>query len=245
MIAENKNWKLQGGQVQVWKIHREDWQGHSQKLNKLLSREEHQRLSRFKIPEKQAEFILSRGILRLILASYLGAEPASVPIRIDPRGKPYLESSEIEFNLSHSKNILLVGLNLANPLGIDVQEVYKITNLQTILRNHFSIREQEFLTSVPEARYLEEFFSLWSAKEAYLKALGAGFQEASKDLNILPLEADSEYYRVEGKTSRLVAGSWTIQSLKISKGYQAALAVLGAVNEILITPFVPDGQRLS
>ena len=44
VIAEHRNWKLQGGRVQVWKIHREDWQGQSQKLKELLSRDEHQRL---------------------------------------------------------------------------------------------------------------------------------------------------------------------------------------------------------
>ena len=199
-------------------------------------------MERRKIKEKQEEIILSRGILRIIISFYLDQEPADLKISSTPDGKPHLENSNLEFNLSHSGNIWVCALCQSTQVGIDIQQRYPITSIKTIIKNYFSENEKTYLDSLPADQYREKFFSLWTAKEAYLKAIGKGFQESPSKIDILP-DASSGNYILDQAQSQQKSGEWTISAIYLEWDYSAAFAVLGHIDQIVRNNLTPEDYQ--
>lgn len=85
------------------------------------------------------------------------------------------------FNLSHSNDFVMLAIS-DTPVGCDIEHLHK-----AILSHHvFHPRELARLLSLPEGDARNrEFLRLWTAKEAFLKAIGTGIDEnaASYDLS--------------------------------------------------------------
>jgi 4'-phosphopantetheinyl transferase len=226
------------GFIHIWIVQLDKWNSHLTELNVLLSDEELERSKRLKVIEKQEQFIISRGILRLILASYLDLDPTAINIQLTPDGKPFLERSDLTFNLSHSGNTLLLGVNKNLSLGIDIQRIYAISNLETIIENYFSENEKNYLKSRPADLLRDHFFSIWTAKEAYLKAIGKGFQESPTEISTLPDESTSNFL-LNSNNKGVISQDWTITSINLDQNYKAAIAVNGeikGIKRIRLTP---------
>ncbi len=201
----------------------------------MLTPLELKRLDRYKIQEKKQEFTLSRGLLRLLLSAYLKREPSKLEFPVSPDGKPYLQDSSISFNISHSGGLFLAGFSLFQNMGVDVQEVYPITARPQVIQSYFSDAEKEYLEKRPGG--LDAFFSLWTAKESYLKARGKGFRLSSKDFSALPEGTSPESYMIYYR-SECVQG-WSIAALEVGVGYKAAVAAEGQVREIQLSYLQP------
>jgi len=227
------------GLIHLWIVRLTEWKSHLFELKALLSNEEIERSLRLKVKDKQEQSICSRGISRIILSSYLDKNPANLQIQSTPDGKPYLERSEIRFNLSHSGDILLCGLSYKSRIGIDIQQIYAITNLGTIIKNYFSENERKYLDSQPVDQLKNHFFAIWTAKEAYLKAIGKGFQESPDNISTLPDES-LQNFLLDHPSSDQKSQEWTISSIEVNQGYKAAIAVNEKIKEIEIIPFNPE-----
>ena len=83
-------------------------------LHSLLSEDEQARAARFRIGDVRDHFIAARGTLRVVLACYLDLRPAEVRFDYLPMGKPILAPGcgpgNVEFNLSHSHGVAVVGV---------------------------------------------------------------------------------------------------------------------------------------
>jgi 4'-phosphopantetheinyl transferase len=219
--------------IQDWIPEKKDY------LLALLNQEELKRLRRYKIPAKQDQFLCSRGLLKLILSTYVGEEPTEVNLSTNPAGKPFLPNQSIQFNLSHSKNMLVLGFGLFDHIGVDIQEEYPISNLEILLENYFSPEEQAFLDSLDPDLRQTLFFSIWSAKEAYLKALGEGFQISPAALSVLPEGGERKSYLLSDPNNPKPDQPWTIRELDLQSGFKGAVAVDGTLNELVIIPLNP------
>jgi len=228
---------LAPGILQIWKADLEAWTTRAELLAGLLSEVELERLERYKIPAKRTEFTLSRGLLRLVLGSYLGQDPASLDIQVSQQGKPYLPNQELNFNLSHSGRLLLCACGRHQCIGIDIQQIYAISSLETIAKRFFSSVESEYLADMESQQ--EIFFEIWTAKEAYLKAVGAGFQGSPTDVSLLPDLNQAGKFRVS--TPPGGRGNWSVYKLDVGKGFKAALAANQEITEIQILPLLPPG----
>jgi len=177
--------------------------------------------------------------LRIILAQHLNDIPEAVKINIAANGKPYLPDSEIQFNISHSEDLFLCSLTLGSKTGIDGQQVYPIANMQTLIKNYFHTEEQGYLASIKEDLLTEEFFSLWTAKEAYLKATGEGFQRASTSFCVAPRNNQLNSFVLRDPRISPADNLWEIHRLNIAPAYQSAVAVERKNSQILQIPFSP------
>ncbi|MCL2083499.1 MAG: 4'-phosphopantetheinyl transferase superfamily protein [Oscillospiraceae bacterium] len=84
-------------------------------------------------------------------------------------GKPFLPSREFQFSLTHSSGC--VGLALSEQdIGIDAETARKYH--PGVPHRMFSTFEQEQITSCTNPQ--EMFFTLWTLKESYVKAIGRG-----------------------------------------------------------------------
>ncbi len=225
------------GQLQVWKANLLDWEPFAGLFHKLLSAEELRRFERLKVRSKRDEFLISRGIVRLILGGYLSELPQNIKIHIDPRGKPYLTNTELSFNISHSGENLLCACGLFQHIGVDIQEIYEVSNLNWIIERYFSPKEKEYLTRLPSISK-ESFFELWSAKEAFLKAVGSGFRSHPQQFSLLPDQDNPSRYTVS--IPQYKEQVWVVKTLDVQKGSKAAAAVNGNLLGTLMIPLASE-----
>jgi len=83
-------------------------------------------------------------------------------------GKPYFYDEDIFFNGAHSKDLKAVIIS-RKLVGIDVEFIKK-RNFLEIAKEYFSFNEYKYLKS--SFRIEIDFFTLWTLKEAYIKAFG-------------------------------------------------------------------------
>ncbi|MFT3790460.1 MAG: 4'-phosphopantetheinyl transferase superfamily protein [Rudaea sp.] len=108
------------------------------------------------------------------LAAYLGGGANDLRLERDDAGKPHLAGAELQFNLSHSHEMLLIGLSRSQPLGVDIECGARLRPWPDIARRYFTAEEAAALAALPADRLPRSFLALWSAKEAVLKAIGRG-----------------------------------------------------------------------
>ena len=144
-----------------------------------LTSEERDRASRFRFDADRLRFAKCRAILRRTLGEMLGVPPRDVVLRFGEHGKPHLpEGHDIEFNVSHTRGAGLIAIHRGDALGVDVEHAKRMSDLDGVARRVFTAREQDQLFAMGEAARRTQFFRLWTAKEAFLKAIGSGLSLA-------------------------------------------------------------------
>ena len=109
--------------------------------------------------------------LRKILSGYVGEAPEKICFEVAPSGKPL--HPKIFFSLSHSRNLALIAVSEAGPVGVDIEWVRPVQSKLLIAKRFFAPSEHAYLENLPSAAQQEAFFKLWTAKEALTKAKGA------------------------------------------------------------------------
>jgi 4'-phosphopantetheinyl transferase len=162
-------------------IHAGSLAGHRSLLDvagDCLSAEELGRAARFRVDAARDEFLVSRLLLRRILAAHLDRPAAAVGLARNPYGKPLLhpaEQSDLEFNLSHSHGRLLVAVCRGFPVGIDIERIDPAIDPLELAEHGLPAEGRRRLrAAAPEGRH-DLFFRLWTRREACLKAFGTGF----------------------------------------------------------------------
>jgi 4'-phosphopantetheinyl transferase len=233
------------GDLHIWICDIRKWiPERKEYLLALLNQDELKRLHRYRIPTKQDQFLCSRGLLKYVLSSYIASKPSEIILSIQSAGKPYLPDQAINFNLSHSGNLLVMGFGLYENIGLDIQEEYPISNLEIVLERYFNPEEQAYLSSLDPVIQQSEFFSIWSAKEAYLKALGEGFQVSPRAFSTLPAGESSQTYLLSDQKIPEHHQCWTIRDLALQSGFKGAVAVDGQLNRTVMLSFSPAGLKV-
>ncbi|MGL4420171.1 MAG: 4'-phosphopantetheinyl transferase family protein [Gemmataceae bacterium] len=129
------------------------------------------------------QFARGRAWLRQILSLELGQAPSDLNIIVNPLGKPTLADDARHFNLSHSQDQFLLATAQA-PIGIDIESHRPLNDLPAMLRRYFRPREIAAIEALIPQEQPAAFFQAWAAKEALLKATGAGV----RDLELCEIE---------------------------------------------------------
>jgi 4'-phosphopantetheinyl transferase len=192
------------------------------RLATLLSPSERARAERFRFPHHRESYIIRHGILRTLLGRYLGIKPETVEFRYGEFKKPEVANTKdtIHFNDSHSGGLVLYGFTRACPIGVDIEHLRPVEHFEQIARHYFSPREFQLLNTLPEADRIRGFFSLWTRKEAFLKATGEGIGQNLAKIEVTPDEKPEILATHFGEP-----GEWQMESLAPAKDYLTALAV--------------------
>ncbi|MHC1725284.1 MAG: 4'-phosphopantetheinyl transferase superfamily protein [Syntrophobacteraceae bacterium] len=214
-------------EVHVWSAYLDLPKPEVDLLQEVLSADEWARAAKFHFPRDRRRFIAGRAALRMILGMYLGVASKSLVLAYGPHGKPMIDGCKdgaLRFNLSHSQGLAVIGVTLGAEIGVDVEYMHLLPDQDTIAMLHFSPSENAALWTLPPDRRTEAFFTCWTRKEAYLKALGDGLarQLDSFDVSFLPGEA-ARLLCVRDNTAE--ASRWTLAGLTPIDGTVAALAV--------------------
>lgn len=206
-------------------------------LSVLLSARESARARRFIFPVHRRRFIAARGVLRRVLGRYLDMAPEDVVFSIDPRGKPYIEnagpSGSLHFNLSHSAGMALIGLAVDRKIGVDLEYIDEGRNPEKLASRFFPANEAHAVASAPEGEGAALFFRYWTAKEAYLKAVGDGIRRL-EDIR-KNIDPGSGCCAIERRGVQ--NDVWTVCSVSVCEDYAAAVAVEGRITKDQIKIF--------
>lgn len=153
---------------------------------KCLSSEEFDRAKRYFHEYQSKQYCLSRYAIRNILSAYTKLAPEDVQFGFSKYKKPFLINNEMDitFNISHSAHISLLSVSKKNAIGVDLELVRSIDDLDSISRNIMSTSEY---LNFKSASFLSRellFFNAWARKEAFVKALGAGLYYPLKQVDI-------------------------------------------------------------
>ena len=196
----------------------------------LLSPDEKRRADRVVFEEDRDHTIVGRGLLRTLLGGYLGQDPARLEFTYGPQGKPALArdgpGSSLEFNLSHSGGLAIYAFSWGRRLGIDLERVRHLPEADRLASRFFSARENALIRSRSGEPKLVAFFTIWTCKEAILKAEGDGLTKPLSRTEVSLSEGQPvRLISVDGSTGR--AAHWRLETFAPAPGYQAALAVEG------------------
>src|SRR5262245_6631331 len=232
-------------EIHVWQAHLDIPQSDVSSLFETLTADERDRAARFYFEKHRRRFIVGRGTLRTIIGRYLGVAPAKIRFNYNDKGKPALVEPEVNnfgCNVSHSDELALFAFALGVPIGVDVEVIRPVSDMEAIAQRFFSALEYEMLQRVPLENRLEAFFNCWTRKEAYVKAEGLGL--------FIPLDsftvslAPSEPARFMKLTSNSGdAGPWALHHLRPSPNAVGAVAIPSLNRKIVQRQFGEWGFR--
>ena len=218
---------LKTNEVHVWETSSDVAAARLATLRDVLPAEELSRSHTYRFQDDRRRFIVTRGLLRTILARYLRANPKELYFTVSETGKPELHPdlhSGIRFSLSYCADRAVFALSQDCDVGVDFEQVRADFPLDCVEELFFSDQEQAILSSLPDCLRYRAFFAYWCRREALLKALGYG----------LPLGLHRpEVSTSLGEPGRLLSTlreavetqKWALVDLAVGNGYQGAVAV--------------------
>lgn len=228
-IPENQL-SLTNNQVHVWRA-KLDLSAHEiARLETLLSEDEKSRANRFRFPQHKRRFIAARAILREILANYLQINSDALRFEYSDRGKPRLaksmEASSWQFNVSHSQELALYGFTCHKRIGVDVEYLRSMDDAAKIAERFFSAQESQLIANLSGEQQKQVFFQLWTAKEAYLKAIGEGLAGSLAGVDIdIDLDQAKSLALLSIKEDVQAAASWLMYPCVPETNYIATVAI--------------------
>jgi len=205
------------------------------RLVRHLSVDERDRAARFHFRRDASRFVVSRAALRIGLADCLGVEPGLIGLRYGPHGKPELappfDRFGLRFNVSHSESLGLYAVTRDRRVGVDIERIRPLPDLDEIAERVFSPEERLALRRLPPARRPEGFFNCWTRKEAYVKAIGSGLAHPLTRFTVsLAPGAPARLEHVDDDPD--APERWRLETLVLDPGHVAALAVEGLTTQI-------------
>ncbi|HTX84476.1 MAG TPA: 4'-phosphopantetheinyl transferase superfamily protein [Streptosporangiaceae bacterium] len=187
----------------------------------LLDDSERARAQRYRLAADRDRFLLGSVLLRVAAARQLDVPPAEVAVdRTCGRcgaqhGRPVLPGAGLHASVSHSGEVVAVALTPRGPLGVDVEAV-RLIDFAAIAESVCTPAERIHV------RAEADFFTVWTRKEAVLKATGEGLSRPMSDVHVTP----------PGSAPALLGfGSGPppacqLADLSVGDGYRACVAVL-------------------
>jgi 4'-phosphopantetheinyl transferase len=155
-----------------------------------------------------------RAATREVLAERLGVAPYAVEVSRHCRhcghpthGKPALrDAPEVSFSVSRSGTMGVVAVAADGvTVGVDIEQVRPRPNLAGLAVRTLCPEALAAWRAAPEADQLTRFLAAWTAKEAYLKAIGTGITVPLREVPEQP-------------------AGWSVTHFAVAEGYVAALA---------------------
>ena len=226
---------LPAGAVHVYQASLDEPDVPLSRLEPLLTPEEREWVRRLRFERDRRRYAVGRLWLRWLLAAHLGAALAEIRFHEGLYGKPALagpgDVRGLRFSASYSGELGLFALARDIEVGVDVERVRDDVDVEQIAASLFAQGERAALRRLGGQVRIRAFFTCWTRKEAYVKALGVGL---SLPLDSFDVSAGLERGRLpDGFSISGPAGAWSLGDVDVAAGYAAAIAVEGH------TPRVP------
>lgn len=221
---------LERDEVHLWHADLDRHRSNIQAFCQILTEDEQHRASRLRFQRDRDRFIVARGLLKTLLGGYLSIKPVMIRFCYGRHGKPNLDLSSgketLRFNLSHSDGLVFYALTRDREIGVDLERVRAGFPYESITERFFSPQERAALYELPIGLRRTAFFTLWTLKEAYLKARGVGLSSPLDRFDISPaLKNPTTLTLLEIQGDPNDTACWLLRNLAPAPDYRAAVAV--------------------
>ncbi|MCC6848194.1 MAG: 4'-phosphopantetheinyl transferase superfamily protein [Deltaproteobacteria bacterium] len=208
------------------RVHRLDLaaaRGDSVRLAAVLTAPERARAALFRRTDDRLRFVVTRAVLRLLLAEAGLGPPEALTIVADGNGKPEIpHSAPLRFNVAHSGAVALVAFADGRDVGVDVEAVRERPDLRDVAARFFARSEVEALGRLPAAEHAAAFHRCWVRKEACVKAAGVGLRAPLAEVVVgVGVRPGAWAATVGGGAPR----AFELADVAAGSGYAAAVAV--------------------
>lgn len=191
-----------------------------------LSATEHERRVRLRLPERERRFVIGKGLVRQLVGDRLGIDPRRVELLVKGQGKPALPSSYgLALNVSHSADLLAVGLCTDCSIGVDIEAMLP---RRGVVDGALSPVEMQRVRALPENTHVNAFLAAFTRKEAYLKGVGCGLAAPLHTIAINHVR-DGVWGACPRAPADDAGDGWAIQTLRPPAGYVGAVAAATGV----------------
>jgi len=192
----------------------------------LLSSEERFRHRRLRRPEDRRDFAAAHALLRHSLSLYADVGAKDWRFEVTASGKPLILQGEndkqepLSFSLSHTRGLVACAIGLQSALGVDVEQLDRMVDVDSIAPLCLSSSELDGLKRSPGPERQIRFLELWVLKEAFIKATG-------KDLSALKASSFSlhEEGGVELASGSIDGRGWHFELFRLTPQYRLGVAV--------------------
>jgi phosphopantetheinyl transferase len=170
-----------GAAADIWCAWVEEYTGAVPELSAaVLSAGERARTAQYRNMDAAARYVITRSLVRSVLAGRLNVAPTDVDVRVTDLGKPVL-SEHLHFNVSHSGDLITLAVSEDRAVGIDIERRREVQRATALIARWLTDAEQREVGELHAggASESDAFLRVWSAKEARLKALGVGISGAN------------------------------------------------------------------
>ncbi|MBX9757926.1 MAG: 4'-phosphopantetheinyl transferase superfamily protein [Beijerinckiaceae bacterium] len=148
-------------------------------------------------------FLQRRAALRSLVARCAGVEPDSIAITYDAEGAPRVSGANL-FVSASSRGARAALAVASAPVGVDLEP---LDEKAPVIEDVLCKSERAALARMKGAEQARAFLRMWTAKEAYLKALGRGFK---RNPALICVSASAAAFTIEdtGFRAELAAGGY-------------------------------------
>jgi len=233
--------RLAADEAHVWAVPLVESEPSEHELLAALSLDEQARAKEFRFDVPRRQFIVTRGVLRILLGHYLGERPEEIAFAFEAVAKPRLANkyaaSDLRFNVSHSGDLALIAATLGSDVGIDVEHCRPVKQLEQLAKRHFHSAEIAGVLATPSGARDAAFMRCWTGKEAVLKAFGVGIAGSLDAFQVPLAESFEGWIDLTALPKVGNASQCWLQRLVPCDDYVAAIALLGDERRVVCRTF--------
>ena len=158
------------------------------------------KISKFRNWEDSQRCLLGNALLIRGL-EFLGLTYSLNNLKYTEYKRPFFDDL-IDFNISHSGEYIICAISTTNKVGVDVEKMKDIP-----INNFKNIFSDEEWNNVSTDKSLRSFYTYWTKKEAFLKAIGTGMNIPLKNITI------------PGNKIVWENREWFLEEIKLDKDY--------------------------
>jgi 4'-phosphopantetheinyl transferase len=148
-----------------------------------------------------------------------------------------VDGQTLSFNLSHSGGVAVYAFALNHPVGIDVEMIRPMPDLDQLAARFFAENERKFLQAIEPQERTKPFLQYWTRKEAYLKAIGLGLSISPEEVDVssLPIPAPqlaSFHPRIKSDQN-----TWSLMDFYPTGKTVAAVVVDSSITQVELLTF--------
>jgi 4'-phosphopantetheinyl transferase len=146
-------------------------------LERLLQPEELAHGRTMRLERRRNEYLLTRTMVRRVLSAYSPMAPSAWRFRTGLHGRPEIDPpSPLRFNLSNCEGLIACLVAMDREIGVDIEPAYRAADVLELAERILAPAERRALDALPTtAARQDRALTLWTLKEAYIKARGRGF----------------------------------------------------------------------
>lgn len=203
----------------------------------VLDADERARAARFRTQADRTMYCAAHVLLRHALSREATPAPAHWRFRRGPHGRPEIDTNAcphagaLRFNLSHTRALVCCALTHGECIGVDAECRRALRHTQHIAERFFTAEEASAIAAAGppgSAAAAQAFQSLWTLKEAYVKAHGLGLAMGLASFGFQLTGAAPAQIRLRHAQAAPPAAHWRCLLLQVDGGQCTVAAAVTA-----------------